>query len=160
MQFDIIDHNVSTTTNVFLVIANIINLFYNIPQMYKTYKCKSTKDFSTTFLLLRIIGNTIWIEYAIEVNSLLMLTNNIVTVISSLFIGYYKLNEIIQKRLHNNETYEQNNIIEIISISDTNVDIQNQNNIDNKNDIKNDIENDIEKNNINIDIDDDKNKLL
>ena len=58
MQFDIIDHNVSTTTNVFLVIANIINLFYNIPQMYKTYKCKSTKDFSTTFLLLRIYLNS------------------------------------------------------------------------------------------------------
>jgi uncharacterized protein with PQ loop repeat len=49
MRFDIIDHNVSTTTNIFLVIANIINLFYNIPQMYKTYKCKSTKDFSGIF---------------------------------------------------------------------------------------------------------------
>lgn len=160
MQFDIIDHNVSTTTNIFLVIANIINLFYNIPQMYKTYKCKSTKDFSTTFLLLRIIGNTIWIEYAIEVNSLLMLTNNIVTVISSLFIGYYKLNELFdyyykKHYIENNKEIEDKDI-EIISISDTNVDIQNQNNID--------CENDIQNNNINIDmdmdIDDDKNKLL
>jgi len=82
MQFDIIDHNVSTTTNVFLVIANIINLFYNIPQMYKTYKCKSTKDFSSLFLLLRILGNLIWVEYAIEINSMLMLINNIVTVLT------------------------------------------------------------------------------
>ena len=45
---------------------------------YKTYKCKSTKDFSGTFLLLRIIGNTIWTEYAIEVNSFLMLLNKLV----------------------------------------------------------------------------------
>ncbi len=118
MQFDIIDHNVSTTTNVFLIIANIINLFYNIPQMYKTYKCKSTKDFSGTFLLLRIIGNLIWIEYAIELNSMLMLINNIVTVLSSIFIGYYKLNEIIhdykeKKRL---QTYPI--MLENININD------------------------------------------
>jgi MtN3 and saliva related transmembrane protein len=94
MQFNIIDHNVSLTTNIFLVIANIINLFYNIPQMYKTYKCKSTKDFSTLFLSFRFIGNLIWVEYAVEIGSLLMLINNVVTVISTLFIGYYKINEL------------------------------------------------------------------
>jgi len=123
MQFDIIDHNVSTTTNIFLVIANIINLFYNIPQMYKTYKCKSTKDFSGTFLLLRIIGNTIWVEYAIEVNSFLMLLNNMVTIISSLFIGYYKLNEILEER---KKAKEQNIILENINIENNNM----ENNID------------------------------
>ena len=95
MQFDIIDHNVSITTNVFLVIANIINLFYNIPQMYKTYKCKSTKDFSTLFLSFRFIGNLIWVEYAIEIGSMLMLINNVVTVLSTVFIGYYKINELL-----------------------------------------------------------------
>ncbi len=95
MKFSFIDRNVSTTMNVFLVIANIINLFYNIPQMVTTYKRKSTKDFSTTFLVLRIVGNLIWIGYAIEVNSLLMLINNVVTVLSSIFISYYKVLEII-----------------------------------------------------------------
>ena len=105
MKFDIIDHNVSTTTNIFLVIANIINLFYNLPQMYKTYKCKSTKDFSATFLLLRIIGNTIWTEYAIEVNSFLMLLNNLVTILSSIFIGYYKLCEIINEKKKSESKY-------------------------------------------------------
>jgi MtN3 and saliva related transmembrane protein len=153
MQIDIIDHNVSTTTNIFLVIANIINLFYNIPQMYKTYKCKSTKDFSATFLLLRIIGNTIWIEYAIEVNSLLMLTNNIVTVISSLFISYYKLNELFdyyykKHYVENNNKEVKDKDIEILSISNTNTDMQKHN--------------DEENNNIDTDIyiDNDRNKLL
>ena len=155
MQFDIIDHNVSTTTNIFLVIANIINLFYNIPQMYKTYKCKSTKDFSTIFLLLRIIGNTIWIEYAIEVNSLLMLTNNIVTVISSLFIGYYKLNELFdyyykKHYVENNNKEVEDKDIEILSISNTNTDIQKHNDEENNN-----IDTDID-----TDIDNDRNKLL
>jgi MtN3 and saliva related transmembrane protein len=98
MQFDILDPNVSLTTNVFLVIANIINLFYNIPQMYRTYKCKSTKDFSTMFLLFRFIGNVIWVEYAVALGSFLMLLNNIVTVVSTLFIGYYKIKEIHAER--------------------------------------------------------------
>ena len=105
MKFSFIDHNVSTTMNVFLVIANIINLFYNIPQMVTTYKRKSTKDFSTTFLVLRIVGNLIWIGYAIEVNSLLMMINNIVTVLSSIFISYYKVLEIISDYKKKNDGF-------------------------------------------------------
>ena len=150
MQFDIIDHNVSITTNIFLVIANIINLFYNIPQMYKTYKCKSTKDFSPTFLLLRVIGNMIWIEYAIEINSLLMLINNLVTVFSSLFIGYYKLNEILEER---KKKYININI----DINNDSV-IINDNNITNKNETEINCIIDINNRN-NFDFDDD-NKLI
>ena len=124
MQFDIIDHNVSLTTNIFLVIANIINLFYNIPQMYKTYKCKSTKDFSTLFLSFRFIGNLIWVEYAIEIGSMLMLINNVVTVLSTLFIGYYKINELLIE-------YKNKKKIIVDEIDDKNDD-----KIDDKNDDK------------------------
>jgi len=105
MKFQILDDNVSTTMNVFLVIANVLNLVYNIPQMVKTYKTKSTGDFSELFLLLRIVGNTIWIGYAIEIDSMLVLINNLVTVLSSMFIGFYKVKEIINKRRL--ETYQQ-----------------------------------------------------
>lgn len=142
MRFDIIDNNVSATTNIFLIIANIINLSYNIPQMYKTYKCKSTKDFSGLFLLLRVVGNCIWIEYAIEINSMLMLINNIVTVISSLFIGYYKLNEILKKNPQINDMnieLQNNDIIsyymenkEKKKINDINIELQNNDIIEKK----------------------------
>ncbi len=98
MKFEILDDKVSLTTNIFLIIANIINLTYNIPQVVKTYKTKSTGDFSETFLIMRILGNTIWIGYAIEINSMLMLINNIVVIFSTIFLGYYKVLEIIQKR--------------------------------------------------------------
>ena len=102
MKFTIIDNNISLTMNIFVIIANIINLIYNIPQIVKTYKTKSTKDFSEWFLLLRILGNTIWVAYAIEVASTLMLINNVVTVLASIFIAYYKLiemrNEYIKKK--------------------------------------------------------------
>ncbi len=97
MKFSFIDKNVSTSMNVFIVIANIINLVYNIPQVTKTWKTKSTKDFSGWFLSLRFIGNTIWIAYAIEVDSLLMLINNIVTVVASGIIGGIMVNNMYKQ---------------------------------------------------------------
>ena len=36
MDFSIFDDKVSVTMNVFLVIGNIINFVYNIPQMIQT----------------------------------------------------------------------------------------------------------------------------
>lgn len=98
MRFSIIDKNVDLPMNVFLIIANIINLVYNIPQIVKTCKTKSTKDFSGWFISLRIVGNIIWIAYAIEVDSLLMLINNIVTVFSSFVIGYYMICNMYNKK--------------------------------------------------------------
>ena len=91
MNFSVFDDSVSYSMNVFLVIGNIINLVYNIPQMVKTYKTKSTKDFSSTFLFLRVIGNSIWLAYSIELNTFLFLICNVVSVGSSIFISYYKV---------------------------------------------------------------------
>lgn len=84
--------------NIMLIVANVINLIYNIPQMIQTYRTKTTRDFSGWFLSLRIIGNIIWVVYAVYIANLLMLINNIVTVIASLFVGYYKCIEIIRNR--------------------------------------------------------------
>ena len=88
------DENVSPTMNGFLIIANIINIIYNIPQIVKTYKTKSTKDFSSWFIFMRIIGNIIWVAYAFDVNSIQLIINSLVTVLASLFIGYYKYLEL------------------------------------------------------------------
>ena len=96
MDFTLLDQNVSVTMNVLIIIANIINLFYNIPQMIQTYRTKSTRDFSALFIVLRIVANVIWVAYSIEINSFLMLINNLVTVVASLFIGYYKALEMYQ----------------------------------------------------------------
>ena len=125
MDFRIFDDNVSTTMNVFLVIGNIINLVYNIPQMVKTYKTKSTGDFSPTFLFLRVIGNTIWLAYSIELNTFLFLLSNIVSVFASVFICYYKVGEllkyitpavlttvVVENMEYHNLIHEADNIIE------------------------------------------------
>jgi len=90
MNFTIMDPNSSLFINILLVVANIINLFYNIPQMVQTYKTRSTGDFSALFLVLRVISNFIWIIYSISIDSMLMLINSVVTVIATTFIGYFK----------------------------------------------------------------------
>jgi len=92
------DEKVSPTMNIFLILANIINIIYNVPQVVKTYQTKSTKDFSEWFIFMRIIGNSIWFVYSIEVNNIQMLINNSITVLASLFIAYYKCFEIIAAR--------------------------------------------------------------
>ena len=97
MHFSVFDDSVSYTMNVFLVIGNIINLVYNIPQMVKTYKTKSTKDFSSNFLFLRVIGNSIWLAYSIELNTFLFLICNVVSVGASVFISYYKVVDLYKE---------------------------------------------------------------
>lgn len=108
MQLTIIDPHVSDTMNGFLIIANIINIVYNIPQMVRTYETKSTKDFSTWFIFLRIIGNSIWISYSINIDSLQMLINNCVTVSASLFISYYKCRELYADYNEHKNIYSAN----------------------------------------------------
>ena len=76
--------------NILLIVANIINLVYNVPQMVRTYKTKSAKDFDVWFLGLRIFYNFLWILYGIEVKSMLVGLNSIVTIFATLFISYYK----------------------------------------------------------------------
>ena len=109
MKFEIINDDVSLTMNVFVIIANIINLVYNIPQIVKTYQRKSTKDLSSWFIFLRIVGNSIWIGYSIEIDSMMMLINTIVTVGSSVFIAYYKIIELHKERMEKNMVSNYNN---------------------------------------------------
>jgi len=99
MRLDTIEPKVSPTMNGFIILANIINIVYNIPQMGQMYKTKSTKYFNLWFIVLRIIGNLIWMAYSIEVYSLLMKINTYITVCASLFIGYYKWKEYIETKM-------------------------------------------------------------
>ena len=118
MHITFMDPNVNLPMNVLLIIANIINLLYNIPQMIHTYKTKSTKDFDVWFLILRIVGNGIWIIYSFEINSLLMLINNCVTIIATLFISYYKFLELYKSK---GVAYENITYSDYINMKDVNM---------------------------------------
>jgi len=101
IEISLYDSRVSNEMNMLLVIANILNIVYNIPQLIHTYRTKSTDDLNKWFIILRIVGNTIWILYSIYIDSFLMLLNNSVTVCSSIFIGYYKCKHYIKKKKEN-----------------------------------------------------------
>ena len=121
MILNILDPNVSTTMNVFIVIANIINISYNIPQMIHTYKTKSTKDFDVWFIILRCVGNIIWLVYSIYLNIFLMMLNNLITVLSSIFIGYYKLLEIVEKKGLYKKQINDEELIDVIEYNQSSI---------------------------------------
>ena len=101
MKITITDPNAGDTMNIFLIIANFLNLIYNLPQMLQTYKTKSTDDINQWFVILRICCNSIWMVYGIHINSFLMVLNNAITVGASFFIGYYKYQNYLKR---NSET--------------------------------------------------------
>ena len=110
MEIKILDPNVNLTMNIFIIIGNFITVFQNIPQVVKTYQVKSTKDFSAIFLFMRLSACFIWGAYSIEINSLLMLINNLITLSSTIFIGYYKTRELISDyKAKRNKDYAQIN---------------------------------------------------
>ena len=76
--------------DVLLIIANVINVVYNIPQIIRTYKTKSANDFDTWFIVLRIVYNVLWIMYGIDDDNMLIVLNSVVTIFTSGIIGYYK----------------------------------------------------------------------
>ncbi len=131
MQIKILDQNVSLPMNVFIIIGNFITLVQNVPQVIKTYQVKSTRDFSAIFLSLRVIACLIWGAYSIEISSLLMLINNLITLLSTIFLGYYKIKEII----YDYRNKKKNNYIEINNLENIQTDNDN-NNDDNNNDEK------------------------
>ncbi len=118
MHLEILDPNVSTTMNAFIIIGNIITLCQNVPQVIKTYKVKSTKDFSSIFLLMRVTACIIWGAYSIEIESLMMLINNLITLSATGFISYYKIKEIIND-------YKLKQYNEYMKLSQPNANVQN-----------------------------------
>ena len=76
--------------DVLLIVANVINVVYNIPQLVRTYKTKSANDFDTWFIVLRILYNVLWVMYGIDDKNMLIVLNSVVTIFTTGIIGYYK----------------------------------------------------------------------
>lgn len=98
-----IDPTLPLWVNISVIIANILNLVYNIPQMWKTYKLKTTRDISGWFLILRTITSILWILYSFYISNFQYLFASLITIIATLFVGYYK---ILEKNKEVNEEEE------------------------------------------------------
>ncbi|WP_203229461.1 SemiSWEET family sugar transporter [Aureibaculum marinum] len=62
-----------------------------VPQVYKTYKSKSTDSLSLTMLIVFFIGIILWLIYGIYVNSIAMMLTNSITAVLSFILIYFKL---------------------------------------------------------------------
>ena len=78
-------------------IANVVNILYNIPQMYHTYKCKNTTGISPIFLHARFWCSIMWIVYCLYYKFWYVFVSWIITGTSSTFMLYYMH---IYPRLH------------------------------------------------------------
>ena len=76
-----------------LIVANVLNVVYNMPQVVQTYKTGTAGDINEWFLALRIVCSTIWVVYGMYIGSMLLMLNNCVTISASVFISYYKIRE-------------------------------------------------------------------
>ena len=116
-----------TTNNIYknniLVVCNVINVIYHLPQIIKTYKTKSVKDFDPYYLFLGNLQSLCWVLYSIEDNNSLMIFNSCLTMFSISFVSYYKILSYIsdyykKKKLANVSTInKETNIVNIISVT-------------------------------------------
>ena len=119
-----------TSNNIYknniLVVCNVINVIYHLPQIIKTYKTKSVKDFDSYYLFLGNLHSFCWVLYSIEDNNALMIFNSCVTMFSISFVSYYKITSYIadryKKQLNNISTItiepnKETNIHKIITVT-------------------------------------------
>ncbi|MCT4700008.1 SemiSWEET family sugar transporter [Tenacibaculum haliotis] len=62
-----------------------------LPQVYKTWKTKSTEGLSLVMYSVFFIGIVLWLIYGIHLKSIPMILANSVTAISSLFLVIMKI---------------------------------------------------------------------
>ena len=95
-----------------LIVCNVINVIYHVPQIIKTYRTKSVKDFDSYYLFLGNLHSFCWVLYGIEDRNGLMIFNSCVTIFSISFVSYYKIHsyiiELYKNKIIKNAKNEKN----------------------------------------------------
>ena len=71
--------------------AALLTTIAFLPQLYKTWKTKTAEDVSLVMLILFITGLICWIIYGLKINSIPILTANIITFIFNFSILILKI---------------------------------------------------------------------
>ncbi len=72
-------------------IAGILTTTSFLPQVFKTWKTKSTDSLSLPMLLMMTIGIAFWLVYGFLINSLSLVISNGITLVSASLLVYFKL---------------------------------------------------------------------
>ena len=78
--------------NIIGFIAAIFTTAAFIPQAYKVFRTKKTKDISTGMFVLMSAGVALWTVYGFMIDSLPIVTANSVTLILAVYILAMKIN--------------------------------------------------------------------
>lgn len=62
-----------------------------LPQVYKAWKHKSTKDISLTMYLAFLLGIILWLVYGIAIDSLSIIIANTITIVLAVLIIIAKI---------------------------------------------------------------------
>lgn len=62
-----------------------------LPQVYKTWKTKDVSALSLPMLLMFIVGIILWLVYAFYIDSPSMIVANMITIVSSVLLIYFKI---------------------------------------------------------------------
>ena len=62
-----------------------------LPQVYKTWKTKSTEGLSLTMYLIFFVGVVLWLIYGLHIKSLPVIIANLITSVLALFLVIMKL---------------------------------------------------------------------
>ena len=71
--------------------AAILTTAAFLPQVYKTWKTKDVSGLSLPMLIMFITGISLWLIYALFINSPSMIAANSITIVSSCFLIYFKI---------------------------------------------------------------------
>lgn len=79
---------------IFFEICGILAGFFStislFPQIYKTCKSKSSGDLSWMMIITIILSAIFWVVYGVYLESISIWLTNVIMLISSIVLGYYK----------------------------------------------------------------------
>jgi MtN3 and saliva related transmembrane protein len=73
------------------LVAGTLTTIAFLPQLFKTWKSKSAKDLSSSWLISFTIGILLWLIYGVLIQSLPVILSNGVTLMLTLVILFFKL---------------------------------------------------------------------
>ena len=94
-------------------IASTLAIIYNIPQIYRIYKMKSTRDISTYGYIIKLLSYILYLTHGAIIkdpSALVCSAINLLQILTILAqIRYYKVQIITQKEYQREQTNQQNN---------------------------------------------------
>jgi len=73
------------------LVAAVLTTASFLPQVYKTWKTKSTDSLSLTMLIVFVIGVCCWLVYGVLIGSFPIVLANFITAISGILLLYFKV---------------------------------------------------------------------